>query len=111
MKATQRAHRVENRENETVPDVAALIRPNWSRSVNLCLALKQPFVLLLLYWASSSPCDTQFPPLAQIIAKYLQRSAQTLFNVCRWKIKDKGLQHRRKYDLIVKYIQGPHCWC
>lgn len=44
----QRAKRVEKRENQRVPDVVALIRSNWSRGVDPCLALESPGAICLI---------------------------------------------------------------
>lgn len=46
--AMQRAQRVEKKDNQRVPDVVVLIRPNWSRSVDLCLALQSPAAICLI---------------------------------------------------------------
>lgn len=48
--ATQKKkHReVEKKENQSPPDVVTLIRPNWSRSVDPCLALQSPEAICLI---------------------------------------------------------------
>lgn len=46
--AMQSAQRLEKHENQRLPDVVVLIRPNWSRSADLCLALQSPAAICLI---------------------------------------------------------------
>lgn len=48
MTAEDRVQRVEKRENQRAPDVVALIRPNWSRSADPCLALQRRAAICLI---------------------------------------------------------------
>lgn len=45
--AKERAEKVEGKKNRRIPDVFALVRPNWSRSVSSCLALQSPAAICL----------------------------------------------------------------
>lgn len=86
--------RVQRKEKKRIPDFAALIRPNWSRSINPCLALQSPAVICLIADTFSSICPN---------IGYVFPQACRLCLMSEGSVKNKGLRiyNTVKHHLII----------